>query len=155
MTGPRLLELLERTGYRLDIKLHPNFSMYESDFAALESGNIHVVQDVNLGKYTACITDFSSYMYDLFYLGIPVLTHIFDHDRFKAGLHSYRELAWPMETEYPYYCADQEALLELLGRVTEDTQSLEAEFGKYVRNMFFPSEVGHTQALYQYLMENR
>lgn len=152
LTNPRLLSALEKSGYRLEIKLHPNFAMYESDFHTLESSHVTVVDKAELHTYAGCITDVSSYMYDLFYLGIPVFTHIFDHDRFKAGLHNYRDLCWPMETQYPFYRSDQDGLVTLLARFMDAPAAVVEEFRSYVKDMFFPCADSHAEALYQRLI---
>lgn len=154
LTDPRLLSALEKSGYRLEIKLHPNFSMYEPDFRALESSHVAVVDRAELHTYAGCITDVSSYMYDLFYLGIPVFTHIFDHDRFKAGLHSYRDLCWPMETQYPFYRSGRDELVTLLAQFMDAPAATAEEFQRYVKDMFFPCADSHAEALYQRLIED-
>lgn len=154
LTDPRLLSALEKSGYRLEIKLHPNFAMYEPDFRALESSHVAVVDRAELHTYAGCVTDVSSYMYDLFYLGVPVFTHIFDRDRFKAGLHSYRDLCWPMETQYPFYRSGRDELVTLLAQFMDAPAATAEEFQRYVKDMFFPCADSHAEALYQRLIED-
>lgn len=154
LTDERLNVLLKEKGYKLEIKLHPNFSVYAETFAALCNESMAVVDEVTLGEYAAFITDFTSFMYDCFYLDVPVITYIFDYGRFKAGLHSYRELCWPMEEEYPYYCKDIDGVIETLKRLVAAPDDFTEAFKKYTEGMFFDREQRHADRLYDYLMES-
>ena len=150
----QLNTLLAEKGYVLDIKLHPNFEMYAGVFNNLCNEGISFVKEVELGEYMACVTDFTSFMYDFFYLDIPVFVHIFDYDRFKAGLHTYRELCWPMEKEYPYYCEDTKDLIHWLMRFLEAPEDVEEKFKQFTKGMFFSRGCDHADRLYEYLMGN-
>lgn len=154
LTDERLKKLLDENEYTLEIKLHPNFQAYNETFRALCGENISVVEEVDLGEYAAFVTDFTSFMYDCFYLDVPVIAHIFDYGRFKAGLHTYRELCWPMEEQYPYYCKDVDGVIEMLRRLVEAPDSFTEEFGKYTEGMFFDREQRHADRLYDRLMES-
>lgn len=154
LTDERLKKLLDENEYTLEIKLHPNFQAYNETFRALCGENISVVEEADLGEYAAFVTDFTSFMYDCFYLDVPVIAHIFDYGRFKAGLHTYRELCWPMEEQYPYYCKDVDGVIEMLRRLVEAPDSFTEEFGKYTEGMFFDREQRHADRLYDRLMES-
>lgn len=87
-----LKELLERTGYTLDIKLHPIFSVYQRHFQ-YDNINVRFIEGtVEEESYSLMITDFSSFLYDFLYLDTPVITFIPDITEFKSGMNGYREL---------------------------------------------------------------
>lgn len=153
LTDERLKTLLDENEYTLEIKLHPNFQVYNETFRALCGKNMFVVEEVDLGEYAAFVTDFTSFMYDCFYLDVPVITHIFDYGRFRAGLHNYRELCWPMEEEYPYYGKNVGEVIEMLKRLVEEPDRFTEEFKKYTQGMFFDREQRHADRLYDCLME--
>lgn len=153
LTDERLVRLLEENEYVLEIKLHPNFQAYYKTFRALcDDKNIFIVEEVNLGEYAAFFTDFTSFMYDCFYLDIPVITHIFDYGRFKAGLHTYRELCWPMEEEYPFYCQEIGDAIQMMDQVMRDSDTFTETFKQYTKNVFFSRDQGHADQLYDCLM---
>lgn len=86
-----LQDILEKYDYELDIKVHPIFQKYARDFI---NGNdrVNVKESVSEREYSLMITDFSSYMFDFIYLGIPVLSFIPDYDEFKCGMNGYRNV---------------------------------------------------------------
>lgn len=87
----RLYKILEEYDFELDIKLHPIFQKYVNIFG--DSNNKICLKDsVNEGDYALFITDFSSYMFDFIYLGIPILSFIPDYDEFKCGMNGYRNV---------------------------------------------------------------
>lgn len=149
-----LCQLLLENDYTLEIKLHPNFDVYQDAFEKAAGERMTVVTEANLGEYTACVTDFTSFMYDFLYLDIPVITHIFDRDRFKAGLHNYRELCWPMEKEYPYYCREITAVIAMLDKIIHNTGDFEQKFRAYTKRLYFSREPNHAEQLYRYLMQD-
>lgn len=87
----RLHKMLEERGYELHVKLHPIFQKYADDFANNYEG-ICMKEDVREGEYDLFITDFSSYMFDFIYLGIPILSFIPDYDEFRCGMNGYRNV---------------------------------------------------------------
>lgn len=86
-----LQDILEKYDFEIDIKVHPIFQKYARDFI---NGNdrVNVKESVSEGEYSLMITDFSSYMFDFIYLGIPVLSFIPDYDEFKCGMNGYRNV---------------------------------------------------------------
>lgn len=95
LNSPKLDELLEKTGYELDVKLHPIFSMY-APFFHWDCSRIKFADPGQEdGSYDFLITDFSSYAFNFSYLSIPVLYFIPDIDEFKCGMNGYRELNYP------------------------------------------------------------
>lgn len=91
LESPELSEMLSSCQYQMDVKLHPIFSIYRSFFPQ-DTQNIKFVDVVKEEEYSLVITDFSSFMYDFFYLGIPVINYIPDIVEFKSGMNGYRDL---------------------------------------------------------------
>lgn len=92
-----LQELLGQYDMELDLKLHPIFETYREYFEGLP-GRIHVTdQAEDIGEYAAFITDFSSYLYDYLFVGIPVFLYLPDEQEFRSGMNGYRDMG---EEEY-------------------------------------------------------
>lgn len=87
-----LLELLEQYDMDLDFKLHPIFADYRGYFEGL-SRRIHVIeQSEGVEEYAVFITDFSSYLYDYLFAGIPVFLYLPDEKEFRCGMNGYRDM---------------------------------------------------------------
>lgn len=86
-----LQDILEKYGYELDIKVHPIFEKYAQDFIG-SNDRVILKESINEGEYSLMITDFSSYMFDFIYLGIPIISFIPDYDEFKCGMNGYRNV---------------------------------------------------------------
>lgn len=96
LDSDELVRMLKEHQYILDVKLHPIFRSYKEYFHG-NSEYIHFVNQVDEGDYSLFITDFSSFLYNFLYMGIPVLTFIPDIMEFKAGLNGYRNLNYSKE----------------------------------------------------------
>ncbi len=105
--------ILEKYGYELDVKLHPNFRCYEQYFK-LDIPFVNTLfEGINEAEYTVAITDFSSYVYDFIYSGSRVLYFLPDEMEFRGGLNHYRELEIPFGTFGPYTADAKTATVEL------------------------------------------
>ena len=91
LESEELNRLLEEHGYELDIKMHPIFQKYASSLFKC-SQRVCLKENVNEGEYNLFITDFSSYMFDFIYMGIPILSFIPDYEEFKCGMNGYRNV---------------------------------------------------------------
>ena len=94
--------ILEKYGYQLDVKLHPNFKCYEQHFNFAIPNVNTVFEGINEAEYAVAITDFSSYVYDFIYSGARVMYFLPDEAEFRGGLNHYRELEIPFGTFGPY-----------------------------------------------------
>lgn len=92
-----LLQLLEQFDMELDLKLHPIFEIYREYFEDLPERMHLVGQAGEREEYAAFVTDFSSYLYDYLFAGIPVFLYLPDVREFRSGMNGYRDMG---EEEY-------------------------------------------------------
>ena len=119
---PYLSNLLQNYNTHLDIKLHPNFNMYNNLFV-LQHDYIHLKTCICPGDYTGLITDFSSYQFDFLYLKLPVIHFMPDDAQVKGGLHSYRKFIYPLENTGVVTHTSDELLSELKKLLDSPTQT--------------------------------
>lgn len=92
-----LQQLLKQYDMELDLKLHPIFEIYREYYNDLPE-RIHLVSQAGeMDEYAVFITDFSSYMYDYLFEGIPVFLYLPDEKEFRSGMNGYRGIG---EEEY-------------------------------------------------------
>lgn len=105
--------ILEKYGYQLDVKLHPNFKCYEQHFNFAFPNVSTVFEGINEAEYAVAITDFSSYVYDFIYSGARVMYFLPDEAEFRGGLNHYRKLEIPFGTFGPYSANPCKAVADL------------------------------------------
>lgn len=121
LRNERLLELLEKHGYTLDFKLHPNFSCYSHLFKQ-ESDLISVVENVeDEGAYAVVVTDYSSYCFDFVYLGRAIVFYIPDEELFRAGISGYNDLDMDLSDAMGEYVNTPEGVVGALKRILENS----------------------------------
>ncbi len=120
ISGSGLNELLVKHRIRMDIKLHPNFSMYK-DLFNTKSQQIKIVDNINFEDYKLLITDFSSFQFDFIYLNIPVIHFLPDAAQFKSGLHSYKDFIFPLEQTGKIAYTPEELLVILENNLANNT----------------------------------
>ncbi len=123
LKSKELQELLEKYGYYLDFKLHPIFHCYEEYFD-VKADCIHCVNHVDEYDYEYFITDFSSYLYDFLYRGIPVASYIPDFLEFKSGMNGYRNLNYG-ENFWENVCVENDELLVTIEKMLVGTFTCE------------------------------
>lgn len=126
VSSPRLKKLFKRTGWRMEIKLHPIFNMYREYFDVDDRYISFVDEKVNDGDYDLFITDFSSYAFNFSYLNIPVMHFIPDVDEFKCGMNGYRQLNYP-ESFWDMVASDHTSAIDKIadfcaGKTLEEPQ---------------------------------
>lgn len=157
LNSAELNELLYRSGYSLDVKLHPNFSCY-NHLLNFASDRIHLTSsNIDENDYAIAITDFSSYVFDFVYSGCDILYFMPDRLEFDAGLNQYRELDLPLEDAFGPYCSTPEEVITGLLRLIEHRDGKrDEELDAYRRraDSFFLHTDGHnSQRLYHELTQ--
>lgn len=105
---PHLTELLQKSGWQMEIRLHPIFMQYQKLFDAGNPNICFASGSMQQGEYSLLITDFSSFLYDFLYLGTDIMNFIPDADEFKCGMNGYRELNYdPSFWDSVAYTTDQ------------------------------------------------
>jgi len=91
----KLSAFLEKNKCEMDVKLHPIFQGYQKHFSWTSDRISWAEEDVQENLYDLFVTDFSSYAYEFYYLGIPVVNFIPDKMEFLCGMNGYREINEP------------------------------------------------------------
>ena len=86
-------------------------------------------------------------MYDSMYLVIPVILHIFDKEKFKAGLHSYREFFWDLEN-YPYYAQSDIEITDMIEKFLKNQDEIQMTYKNYVSGFYLSRDNDHAEKLY-------
>ncbi len=124
----RISQILKDSGYSMDIKLHPIFmkeKLFDTETPGFAGDRIKFVKAVDEADYDLFITDFSSYMFDFLYMGIPVLSYIPDFDEFKCSMNSYRNVDFMDKVEPEEICKTPEELEEALQRFIAEGKAMD------------------------------
>lgn len=144
----RLETLLEQYDFELDFKLHPIFECYISQFH-IKNDRIHLVEEsVELSQYKICITDFSSFVFDFVYCERPVLYFVPDYEKFKAGMHTYRELDIPLEDGFGELTIEPDELIDSLENLLKNGCQIQKKYKKKTED-FFTCYDNHAKRTYE------
>ena len=139
--------LLEKTGYSLELKMHPNFKCYEHLFS-FDCEEVSLAPDViDEQDYPIVITDFSSYVYDFIYGGSDIVYFLPDHVEFKAGINHYRELEVPLDQAYGPYCETADQLFEAVKALIEGTADTSV-YRQRTKDLFLHTDGKNCDRLY-------
>ncbi len=139
LMSEELEELLSENDLYLDLKLHPVYSCYKDCFV-FSNSRINVVYDIDENRYSMVITDYSTIAFDFVYLGRPVMYFVPDYDKFKAGMHLFRELEMPLEDGFGELTTTPEKAVEALGRIIENDGKILPPFAEKYSDFFFKNE---------------
>lgn len=147
LNSTELNKLLEENDLTLDVKMHPIFNCYKDKFE-FTSKRIRIAESVDLAQYKLCITDFSSYIFDLVYLHIPIVMFMPDKEKFRAGLHSYREFYMPLEDSFGEYTESAEDCINAIKRIIANNYKAVDGFAEKSDSFFISDEPNHRDKLY-------
>lgn len=153
LRDPRLSKMLHHYNYTLELKLHPIFQMYERLFEKLPDGIKLSSDQVELGRYAAFITDFSSFLYDFAYLRRPIYYFLPDGVEFRAGMNGYRELYIPFEEGLGLFTEDPQKMIDFLQKGIQRDFRIEEPFGTRMDEIYDSKEPIHRESLYKTLYE--
>ena len=148
--------VLERYGYQLDVKLHPNFRCYR-DYFNLDVPGVNVLfDDIDKAEYAIAITDFSSYIYDFVYAGARVMYFLPDEAEFRAGLHRYGNLEIPFADGFgPYANNAGEAVSALVGILDDLRADIPSAYQSGADGFFLHGDGHACDRLYHALIDLR
>lgn len=149
LNNTTLHQLLEEYGLQMDVKLHRNFLTYSDDIN-INSSNVHLVNSIVHSDYKLLITDISSFMYDFIYLNTPIIKFVPDWDKFKAGLHTFREFNSKYD-EIGTFSTNEKELLSLIKIIVENGFKVNYDREK----IMLPNLTNCCDALYNTLMTKR
>lgn len=155
LSDPRLLRLLKRKNFVLDIKLDPQFRVYRDAFAQFENEQIRIVDKVIETDYRMLITDYSSRSFDFAYMKRPVIYFIPDEKEFTAGLHEFRKLDMPIEEKgFGPVTKSTDGLIDELELSLERQCVLVAPYSSRADQFFFHYDTSNRERLYQVLISD-
>ena len=135
----RILETMEKHGYRGVLQLHPFFKQQATDFQTNKCITIVPSQSNYEEKFknkAMVVTDYSSIAFDFAYINSPVVYAQFDKDQFYDH-HSYDEGTYDYEQEgYGPVCYNYEDTVNAIVKMIENNCALEGEY-LHRRNTFF------------------
>lgn len=146
---------LDKNDLYLDVQMHPMFSCYADRFVPTGLKRIQMTRSANAADYLACITDFSSFMFDFIYLGKPVISYFPDRESFQAGSHSYSDFYYPLEDGFTLCCEEKTTVIDLLRQLCEDNFSLPPKLAERANGIYFSRETNHREELYHALMGDK
>lgn len=150
-----LHELLEKYDAYLDVQIHPMFSCYADSFLTAKTDRIRMIRFANAADYLACITDFSSFLFDFVYMEKPVISYFPDREAFQAGAHTYSDFYYPLEDGFALYCEDKDSAIGFLRQLCEENFSLPSRLADRARELYFSREANHREELYRTLIGDR
>lgn len=150
-----LHELLEKYDAYLDVQIHPMFSCYADSFLTAETDRIRMIRFANAADYLACITDFSSFLFDFVYMEKPVISYFPDREAFQAGAHTYSDFYYPLEDGFALYCEDKDSAIGFLRQLCEENFSLPPRLADRAKELYFSREANHREELYRTLIGDR
>lgn len=147
-----LFETLEEFDYRLDVKLHPNFKGYASEFKRFQNDRIRIVDDVNESDYRIFITDYSSWVFDFVYLKRAIAYFLPDEQEFKSGLHGYHKLDLPLEDGFGPLAHTGSELVDVLRSLIERGGVADPVYRKRMEGFFLHYDDSQCERLYKAMM---
>lgn len=151
----KLHNFLDENDLYLDVQIHPMFSCYADSFCQMGSTRISITRFANAADYLACVTDFSSFMFDFIYLDKPVISYFPDKMAFRAGSHSYNDFYYPLDDGFALYCEDKSTAIDMLRQLCEDNFSLPPKLAERAQDIYFKREATHREELYHILMGDK
>lgn len=154
LTDESLTETLRAFDYRLDVKLHPNFKGYASEFKRFQNDRIRIVEDVNESDYRIFITDYSSWVFDFVYLKRAIAYFLPDEQEFKSGLHGYHKLDLPLEDGFGPLAHTSSEMVDNIRFLVERDGATEPLYAQRMEGFFLHYDDNQCERLYQALMRN-
>ncbi|MCD8199910.1 MAG: bifunctional glycosyltransferase family 2 protein/CDP-glycerol:glycerophosphate glycerophosphotransferase [Coriobacteriaceae bacterium] len=127
LASARLQEIAERYGCKVVFFPHANILPYVEegmftvpDYVELASADGDASIQDYFSRASVCITDYSSTIFDVAFLGKPCLYYQFDKDSFYAGSHSYIQGYFDYEKDgFGPIAETEDALLDELEQIAE------------------------------------
>lgn len=148
LNSERLNEMLEKSGYTLEFKLHPIFLPYKECFE-LKSSRVKFADGRASDEYKICITDYSSFVFDFVYLNRAIVYFMPDLKEFKAGMNDYRELDIPFENGFGELTQSETELCAALQRIINNSGEPVSPYKEKNADFFFNKEKDACDRIYK------
>ncbi len=152
LNSERLDEMLEKSGYMLEFKLHPIFAPYKDCFD-LKSPRVKFADGRASDEYRIFITDYSSYVFDFVYLNRAIVYFMPDLMEFKAGMNDYRELDIPFENGFGELTQSETELCAALQRIIDNSGEPVSPYKEKNAGFFFNKEKDACDRIYKSISE--
>ncbi len=152
LNSERLDEMLEKSGYTLEFKLHPIFAPYKDCFD-LKSPRVKFADGRASDEYRIFITDYSSYVFDFVYLNRAIVYFMPDLMEFKAGMNDYRELDIPLENGFGELTQSETELCAALQRIIDNSGEPVSPYKEKNAGFFFNKEKDACDRIYKSISE--
>lgn len=153
LSDEHLLETLQKHDYQLDVKLHPNFKGYATEFKRFANDRISIVSEVDESDYSIFITDYSSWVFDFVYLKRSIAYFLPDELEFKSGLHGYHKLDLPLEEGFGPLAHTSSELVGIVCRLVEQDGETDSKYKDRMEDFFLHYDDSQRERLYRALMK--
>lgn len=158
LADEKIINELRRKKLKIVFNLHVEFEKYKCYFQQFENDVIHI-SDMHENSITdrireckLIITDYSSIVFDVVYMGKPAIFFQFDQDKYNKYRGSYVDL----ETELPGEVAhDSDQLIDAILRMISKDFIVEEEFANKVNNYFDYRDCNNSQRIYEEILKYR
>lgn len=153
LNSENLSEILEKSGFELDFKLHPIFERYKHLYN-IKSNKVHMADSlISQTDYKVFITDFSSFVFDFVYLKRPIIYFVPDYDMFKAGMNAYRELLIPFEDAFGDFVESAQEAVESVKTILNNDCKVQEKYLHKMNNFFINYDNHQSDRLYDELIK--
>lgn len=154
LTSPRLLDVLEKYDYTLELKLHPILAELYNDFFNLESERVRMAaSSVADEEYAVFMTDFSSYRFDFVYLKRPIIYFLPDEDMYKSGMCDYRETDLPLDGTFGDMARTADEAIQLLEELLENDCRPKPHYVEQMEGFFLYDDFSQRDRIYNALRD--
>lgn len=152
----RVLDVMERCGYKGDFYVHPLHSKQAMDFTGNDIIEVHTEPAVYKNVFAESallVTDYSSVAFDFCYLKKPVIYAQFDKERFFSN-HTYSEGYFKYKEDgFGPVTDDYESTVQAIVSYIENDCLMEAEYEKRVDSFFEYTDNCNCERVYRAIKE--
>ncbi|MDE6750795.1 MAG: CDP-glycerol glycerophosphotransferase family protein [Lachnospiraceae bacterium] len=156
--SPMLIEELKKNGQQLLFTLHVEFEKYKSYFEKFENEVVHI-SDMHeksiterISECSMIVTDYSSIVFDVIYLGKPVLFFQYDQDIYSKYRGSYINLDTDLPGEVTH---SLDTFIEALIREIENGFIVEDKYCARAKKYFDHLDKQNCERIYNLILECR
>lgn len=155
---PRLIKALKESNQKLVFNLHIEFEKYKSFFDKFENDVVHITDmheksiTERIEQCSMIVSDYSSIIFDVVYLGKPVIFFQFDQDMYNKHRGSYVDL----ETDLPGKVTHKpDVLINALLQKIQDKFAFDREYLECAKHYFDYRDCNNSERIYNAVIECR
>lgn len=157
LSSPRLKEILSKNNTRIAFFLHPYFKDYVHLFHVDNSViDQYGYLDVNMGeaiqKSSMMISDYSSVLWDMYYLKKPVVFYQFDRDDYLANEKSYMDYDTELFGDVTF---DSESTIDAIAHYIGNQFTEKTEYAERRKNYFTYMDHHNSERIYEAIRDNK